>query len=365
MGYYIVLIISCILPPLFISTFSGNIYQKRKITVFSTFIVLWLFFIFEDGSTMADTREYIYDFFDFSRSSLQNAIDGNHSEVGFVLLNKFLFVFSDNEFILLFTCGTIIVWSFAFSVYKYSTMIWLSAFLFLNVTYLQSLYVLRQYIAISICLLSISFVLNRKLLPFLALIFLAFTFHKTAIIFLPVYFLYKLNINFKFFIVSIIIGYIYYSYGFSLIESFLVFSEFGYAAYMDLFSNATAIFIDAFILVLFLVAFDFKQLMGPSKLFFIMFTIGTIIDIGSLNAPGGSRLSMYYNISTIFLIPIAISKLDNYSIDGNMISSNFYRLKSFGTIILTFAIIVCYILKTVQSGIWTTGSLGKFSLIFF
>lgn len=365
MGYYIVLILSCILPPLFINTYGGNNFQKRKTTVFCTFIVLWLFFIFEDGSTMADTKEYIDDFYSFSRSSLQNAIDDSHEEVGFVLLNKFLLVFSDNEFILLFTCGTIIVLSFAFSVYKYSTLIWLSALLFLNIPYLQSLYVLRQYIAISICLLSISFVLNRKLLPFLVLIFLAFSFHKTAIIFSPVYFLYKLNINIKFFIVSIIIGYIYYSYGFSFIESFLFFSELGYAAYMDSFSNATAIFIDAFLLVLFFVAFNFKQLMGPSKLFFIMFIIGTIIDIGSLNAPGGARLSMYYNISTIFLIPIAISKLDKYSIDGKMISSKSYRLKSFGTIILTFAIIVCYIAKTIQSGIWTTGSLGKFSLMFF
>ena len=365
MGYYIVLIISCILPPLFIdAAYSGNNFQKRKITVFFSFIVLWLFYIFEDGSTMADTKEYISDFYAFSRSSLQNAIDDSQEEMGFVLLNKFLSVFSDNEFILLFTCGTIIVWSFAYSVYKYSTIIWFSAFLFLNIPYLQSLYVLRQYLAISICLLSISFVLNRKLLPFLVLIILAFSFHKTAIIFLPVYFLYKININIKFFIVSIIIGYIYYSYGFSLIESFLSFSELDYGAYMDSFSNATATFIDAFLLVLFFVAFDFKQLMGPSKLFFIMFIIGSIIDIGSLNAPGGSRLSMYYNISTIFLIPIAISKLDKNSIDGKMISSKSFHFKSVGTIILTIAIIVCYIAKTVQSGIWTTGSLSKFSLIF-
>ena len=364
MGFYIVLIISCILPPFFINTFSGNIYKKRKITVFCTFIVLWLFFIFEDGSTMADAKEYINDFYAFSRSSLQNAIDDSDEEVGFVLLNKFLSVFSDNEFILFFTCGTIIVWSFAYSVYKYSTIIWLSAFLFLNIPYLQSLYVLRQYIAISICLLSISFVLNRKLLPFLVLIFIAFSFHRTAIIFLPVYFFYKLNINFKFFVVSIIIGYIYYSYGFPLIEFFLSFSKFNYEAYMDVFSNATAIFIDAFLLVLFFVAFDFKQLMGPSKLFFIMFIIGTIIDFGSLKAPGGARLSMYYNISTIFLIPYAISKLDKNSIDDKMISSKSFHFKSFDTIILTIAIIVCYIVKTVQSEIWTTGSLGKFSLIF-
>ena len=364
MGYYIVLIISCLFPPLFINIFSGSNYQKRKLTVFFTFIVLWIIFIFEDGSTMADTKEYISDFYAFSRDSLQNAIVDSQEEVGFVLLNKFLSVFSHNEFILLFTCGTIIVWSFAYSVYKYSTIIWLSAFLFLNIPYLQSLYVLRQYIAISICLLSISFVLNRKLLPFLILIILAFSFHKTAIIFLPIYFLYKLNINIKFFVVSIIIGYIYYSYGFSLIEFFLSFSELDYGAYMDSFSNATAIFIDAFLLILFFVAFDFKQLMGPSKLFFIMFIIGTIIDLGSLNAPGGSRLSMYYNISTIFLIPLAISKLDKYSIDGKMVSSEYFHFKSIGTIILTIAIIFCYIAKTVQSGIWTTGSLGKFSLIF-
>lgn len=111
-----------------------------------------------------------------------------HIEPGYMLLNWLVLKLTSNYSVLLFVVGTILYYSFIFSFKKYTSNNYLSLYLFVALGFFfQSMSMLRQYLALIILWHSFKYVINKNFVIFLLLVILATMFHYTAIIFIIVY----------------------------------------------------------------------------------------------------------------------------------------------------------------------------------
>lgn len=119
-------------------------------------------------------------------------------EIGFVILNKIVGLFTKKPQILIGICAAISLSGTFYLIWKYSNNPFMSVFLFLNtyLFYLDLNYV-RQSIAMSIMCFAYGFLQERKFWRFLLLCILAATFHLPVIYLIPVYFVTFLKVNLK------------------------------------------------------------------------------------------------------------------------------------------------------------------------
>lgn len=103
---------------------------------------------------------------------------------------------------LLFVYNSILIISHFSIAKRYSPYIPISIVIFMAISYNQSLFVLRQYLAISFLLWSIPCIINKRIIPYLILCIIAFYTHSSSIIWFPIYFIYNIK-NKRLFIATI------------------------------------------------------------------------------------------------------------------------------------------------------------------
>lgn len=251
-----------------------------------------------------------------------------HFEPGYILFNRIVAAFTSDFTIFLLVESIIICGSYMWTIYKYSYIPWLSVIIFLATIFTQSLFVLRQHIAIAIILFSVPFIINRKIWGFLLIEALAFSFHSSALIFLPAYWLYNIKLSrgfwFQFACVMAIAVPVFH-----VLVAYLS-SKLGlYEGYLENISegtNFTPGLISASTLIVCAIALNPSKLDGCLKFQFIMVCIATIINFAGIGLPLIPRLSHYYTIWGILLLANAVNSL-----------------KYFPSII-KFCILVCYTL---------------------
>lgn len=171
--------------------------SKRQRFLLLCFFFLFVVHAFKEYSGFSDLPLYIDGLSEVNklswRSIIEDSITSFKCERGFALFLKLISLISLSPLFLFFVTSFIILLGYYRIMRFYSVLPWLSVILLLTGPYVQSLYVLRQYTAISICLFSVPFIINRKIVPYLLLVLLAFSFHQTMIIFLPLYFLYGIK----------------------------------------------------------------------------------------------------------------------------------------------------------------------------
>lgn len=304
----LLIIIEAILIKLFVPTKK----LARKIYCSVVFLQMFILHAFVDPESLPDLPLYIKAFQLFAENDLSESIIigyvGIKMEYGWIVLCKISSLVSNDYHILILFSSLIIVAGYIISIYKFSSIIWLSVFIFACTTFNQSLFVLRQHVAIAICLLSIPSLLERNLIRFLSIIFIAFSIHWTAIIFIVVYYLYhnKLNKNFwiKFIIITISIR---------VLSSFLfswLFSYSWYKSYADSEgANFTNFIISCCPLLLFLlsIGFNLRVIGKTEKCFLIMSILSVFITFVGVGFSPTNRLAQYFTVSSIYLIPISIT----------------------------------------------------------
>lgn len=308
-------LIGCILICIFTNYLPVKKELKKKLAIFLSGTLLLIFHTFKDVNTLPDIGGYI-NFYRNIRFLNDNSnglvIWGiNRFEPGWALLNYFLASISKNEFILIFITSLIIVSGYIVFIYRYSKIFWLSFIILFAFGFGQSLYVLRQYCALSICLFSIPYIINRKLFKFLFISGVAFLFHYSALIFIIIYWLYSFNINKHFIIkfsILMVLGAI-----FSKLAINIILSEVQY--YSDVLSSdggttITGFFINLAVISLCIFSLNISSLKNENKLFFTMLCVSTIISFWGIGLPGIVRLNLYYTVSYITLIPYVISKIN-------------------------------------------------------
>ena len=163
-----------------------------------TFLQLVVVHSFIDPLSVPDLPSYQDLFFELKRTkgfaffSLEG-IEQIDIEPGYLLLTKLVSLLSNSFVIFLLCVSIIIIGSYFFVIKKYSPYTFISVIMLLLTSFNQSIFVLRQHIAMGLCLLTIPFVVKREQIKFLLIVFVAFLFHRTAVIWIPVYYLYGLK----------------------------------------------------------------------------------------------------------------------------------------------------------------------------
>lgn len=139
------------------------------------------------------------DYFNY-RTYLHNVMDNGLSvidtvrttgiEPGYVLLLKLTGLLGGDYLILNTLTALLILVPTAYIIIKYSKMPWISAWLYLTVTFFyNSLNFTRQSLSVAVIFLGWRFFRDRKHIPAVLIILAAAMFHVSALILLPVYFL--------------------------------------------------------------------------------------------------------------------------------------------------------------------------------
>ncbi len=119
-------------------------------------------------------------------------------EVGYLILNKFVGLFSDNFRVMLAVTSILSLAGPAYIIWRFSDNPFISVFLYVNLYlfYLDMSFV-RQAIAMSIICFAYTAIRDKKFWRFLFLTVLAATFHATVLYMIPVFFICMLPINIK------------------------------------------------------------------------------------------------------------------------------------------------------------------------
>lgn len=321
------------------------------------FCQLFILHAFVDPNSMNDLDGYYETYHTFSKNSLFNSIFvgyvGVKIEPGWIILCKLLGYISSNPRLLLVVSSIIIVGSYLITAKRYSPFVGMSVILFLCSTFDQSLFVLRQHTAMSICLLSIPSILNRDFKRFIIIFLLAFSCHITAIIFLPLYFVYPLNIEKRYWlymIIGVIAGYFLVSVVFDW-----AFHNLWYNSYEDTDaeakggSNLTGFFLILSSMLLYLVSvkWKLKKVIGVEKLLFMMLSIGALLSLSGVGFSPTNRLIKYMMIASAYIIPISIMKFKSGAI----------------RVAITFAVVSLYLLLFLSPS--NTDYIQNYRLIFF
>ena len=316
MTYFVVLLLWVL-----IFALKWNFSEHDKVSIKDLVVLLFPFYVihaFVDGYSINDIPNYYDIFDDIKYLSISDILTGNlllniiSVEKGWLLFTKAISLITSCKQVLLVVDSFVILYCYAYLIKKISYAPWLSVLILLCTIYPQSLFVLRQHTAIAICLLSIPYIIEQKLWKFLGIVELAILFHNTAACFLPLYFLYRFDINKKFYAIILIIGFVLYFLGVQFLSSALSYGLFtknylNYFEETERLNNYTG-FLISFSELVFFVFFirPNKKTIGFEKMLYIMMIVSTMFTALGGVIPIGGRLAKYYSIANIFAMPLCI-----------------------------------------------------------
>lgn len=173
--------------------------DRNRVIVFLTlvFLTLLIFAVFRNPYGGLSTDYFVYEeIFNMSNQSLSNVIKlYPENDIGFLILNKFFRLFTDNFYIFLFVVHSLIIIGYLYFFYKYSKNTWLSVILLVSIgSYYVSFNAIRQFLVIGMLLLSSKYLFERNLVKYLICILFLSTFHKSVLIMIPMYYLLGINV---------------------------------------------------------------------------------------------------------------------------------------------------------------------------
>lgn len=305
---------------------------KRYCTILG--ILLFLIAALRSQSVGIDSGQYSWHFYQIREMSFNNIISVYEDELGFYFLLKLLTFISKDPQIMFVVIGGIYAYTISRFIYKYSKNPMVSFIMLIPMMYFAfSLTGLRQTVAISILLVSIDYIISKRFIKFFILLLISSLFHKSAILFFPAYFINFKKITFNKIILYIGIAPVVFFLRPFIIKAIQIFLYSGY--YIDVSQSAggwTTLFIYILIVSVALI-FKSKSEIEDNNLplFFSMMYIGMLIQMFVPLQPNIFRVSMYYNISSIILIPEILktqkdrlSKFLGYSIFFIAMSIEYY-----------------------------------------
>ena len=248
---------------------------------------------------------------EFSFAEAYKYLIEKNYELGFYMLTKMFVMLIDNFRLYLILLSIPINFFVARLIYKKSKIPFLSFLMYFSLNYFAiSFTVLRHCMALAILVASYEFIEKRKFKKFVLMVLLASLFHKTALIFLIAYPLANLKINYKNYLM------IFISLGFSIlygkkiligIINFLGISR--YQMYLDSPGDSLTFCFINLILMLFAIFILPKDEKNNMKQIINIYTIGISISSATVFLSEAFRMSTYFTIFSIILIPNAIASM--------------------------------------------------------
>ena len=123
-------------------------------------------------------------------------------EKGYVLLNKFVGIFSESSVVYFIVISALTMILLIRFIKRYSPIPWLSLFLFVTIgDYFASFNLVRQVLAAAICLNAIDYVKKKDIKRYILIIVIAASIHASALIMIPMYFILQMRIEKKIFLI--------------------------------------------------------------------------------------------------------------------------------------------------------------------
>jgi hypothetical protein len=303
---------------------SLNKNAQRFVFLIIAFLHLMFLHTFFDASLFPDLEAYNIYFNSFSNpqpslNKIGIIFESSNFEIGWYFLNRILHGISKNSFILLFFVSIVILLCYIITIKRYSAIPWLSIFILLCTVFYDSLFALRQNLAIPVCLMSIPYIVERKPIKFVLLALLAVSFHYSALVWFIAYFIYPLKINTGFYFLMIIFSGLLYFFMDILLNNVIMLTSKIMAYTVSNNSGGTGALklaaVNLSILLLSLYCFgNHNSIKGYNKLFFQLIVISlflNVIDFIGTSFILFSRLNLYFMVSSILLIPNALANIDN------------------------------------------------------
>lgn len=232
----------------------------------------------------------------------------------FIILNIIVCFISKNFTVFLCVYAAFYVLSIGYIIWNYSTIPRWSFIALLSLGYVYfSMAGIRQTIAMSVLLFSYKFIRDRKIIPFLLLVFIAFGFHNTSIVFLLAYPLSNLKVTWK--RLFVLVGaYFIMLFNKNLVYTLLfdVLKWERLSAYSNLDSSLSLsgaiIQIAIFLFALF---FTEKESDNDIRPLLNLSFLGCLFQIFTPIIGEFFRVSMYFAIFNIILIPTTASNIKN------------------------------------------------------
>lgn len=277
------------------------------------FIVMTLLHTFVNPE-YSDLYGYKLGFKEYQEMSLLKVINENapslKAETGYRVFCKVISFFTSEWRCAMFLISVVILSGYYYTIKHYSTMFWLSVLLIMVGPFTQSLFVLRQHMAMGIILFSYPYILEKKFVPYILICLLAISVHQTALIFVPVYFIYNMRNSYMVILVLLAL-FLFLYYFYSVIISTTASLAMSTAGYGDYYfennsdgANSKMAFLLLAITIMrfFLLRNDFFK-EGINKLISIILVMGTILAFVGVGYIGTSRLNMYYSASSFLFVP--------------------------------------------------------------
>ena len=301
----------------------SNILNKSKHTVMARILyILGLsIIIFISGFRYyvgTDYKNYIREYEYVSGIDLEY-ISNYRLEVGNILVYKLLYLISANPQVMIFTYSllTIIITYIAINKIFKDREYSIAPFIFFTVFLAFTYNGIRQGLAISIGLLAISYLKEHKLKKFLLTSIVAFLFHSSAIILIPygliVYFSKNKKILIRTVLFSTVIGFILIIAP-QVITRISVLSR--YAAYLipdnlQKFSITNLLLISPVIVMLILCWKKMNKYEDGNIVVLALWINGIILDLIGNVARYVNRISLYFTICLVCVVPIIIKSFES------------------------------------------------------
>lgn len=312
----LLLILNACLFSFFILTYRERYSNKNGYLLSFLFVILLYLHSCIDPDTMEDLPDYYDNFNNWAKMHLSEIlVSYRKNEYIFLILNWLVSLFSNKFIVFMIVESFLIIICYYIWSFKYSPNILLSLLLMLLLTFNQSIFVLRQHLAIAIILLSYPYLINKKFIPYLFICTIAFFMHHASIIWFPVYFIYLVNDR-KMLILLFICLIFISSYVVTNVEVFNEGMDLGYSSYIsgDKVGNSNLVefFINLIIFGMYLFALK-KQALdeGLYKLLTIILFLSVVGSYVGTSISTLTRLLLYYRVCVVIAIPITITKINN------------------------------------------------------
>lgn len=282
---------------------------KKRIFFLLSFSSMWYVHSMVDANTFEDLPTY-KEVFESICITPWNKVPTHwatiNMELGYLYFNKIIGT--------IFPSFTFFLWIFSFwmlffyfrTIKYHSPYVTLSILLLLLIPYNQSLFVIRQHMAVAIYFATIPLILKRKLFKFLLVALATFFLHRSSIMFIPVYFLF--GFDGKRLIVALAAAVLLVLMEWGLIIS-LSASLFDYEWFTTEAEGLTNLTTFVQILLFYLIyVFSLKKAIFESninKLVFCVLTLALFVNTISVGINIG-RMGLYYNVFSILSIPISL-----------------------------------------------------------
>jgi hypothetical protein len=314
MTIYILTIFAILVLGLFTSVvFQSN--KSKKIYATIAFLLVFIISAFRDISVGSDVLGYVNYFFTVKNMGVSDLFL-HRFEPGYIVLNKLLCLFIDNEQLFLAAIALIVLTMIFIGIYKYSSIPSLSVYLFITMGFFAfTLSGFRQAIAMGIVFLSFTFLKENKLLKFVLIILLASLFHKTALMFLLIYPLAHKKINLKYLTGAAILFMVLFFVRKPLLH-FLTYAFFDeYSSMLVSSQSFTLLFVIFIVFISGLVFFKPVLKRNPQNIILyniILFAI--FMQLFATESNNFSRITNYFYIYAILFIPEVLASIKDKNI---------------------------------------------------